>query len=316
MVNISRRSLVQGATLGAASIMTLTAAASCDTAAEDPAGATYVLIHGSHSSSLAWSAVASGLSLRGHKVIAVDLPGHGLDANVPAGYQAPQDPLALATEGSPTAALTLDHYAQHVAAIVEELSERERVIVVGHSMGGLTLTRVGNAVAPHIERLVYVSAFCCVALPNIVAYLQTPESSESLLLSLQPVADPAAVGVTRINWRSGDPNFLSVAKLLFAESWTDAELRGLLATFQPDEPAALVVSDAVPDPNTWGSIPRSYIRFDQDRAIPLALQDRMIAEANALTPANPFDVHTLASHHMFPRQPDELIALLDRIAQE
>lgn len=46
--------------------------------------------------------------------------------------------------------------------------------------------------------------------------------------------------------------------------------------------------------------PRSYIRTAHDRVLPPPLQDLMIAEADVLTPANPFEVHTLHSSHLAP----------------
>jgi hypothetical protein len=54
------------------------------------------------------------------------------------------------------------------------------------------------------------------------------------------------------------------------------------------------------------------VRCTEDHTIPLALQDRMIAEADAATPGNPFTVHTLASSHSpFASMPDRLAKVLD-----
>ena len=53
------------------------------------------------------------------------------------------------------------------------------------------------------------------------------------------------------------------------------------------------------------------MRTTQDNTIPLALQDRMIAEADAATPGNRFAVHTLASGHSpFASMPDDLATVL------
>jgi pimeloyl-ACP methyl ester carboxylesterase len=41
---------------------------------------TFVLVHGSGSSSFIWASVQRELALLGHRSYAVDLPGHGLDA--------------------------------------------------------------------------------------------------------------------------------------------------------------------------------------------------------------------------------------------
>jgi hypothetical protein len=58
-------------------------------------------------------------------------------------------------------------------------------------------------------------------------------------------------------------------------------------------------------------VPRTFIRTTEDRTVPLALQDRMIAEADALTPDNPFDVRSLpSSHSPFASMPDRLAEVL------
>lgn len=54
-------------------------------------GPTFVLVHGSGSSSFMWAPVQRELALLGHRSFAVDLPGHGFDAQYPVAYQAPQD---------------------------------------------------------------------------------------------------------------------------------------------------------------------------------------------------------------------------------
>jgi pimeloyl-ACP methyl ester carboxylesterase len=73
---------------------------------------TYVLVHGTHSAGAYWLPVAQELTLRGHRVVAVDLPLHGSQAFVPESYQR-QDLAAMATESSPVAALSLDDYEKH-----------------------------------------------------------------------------------------------------------------------------------------------------------------------------------------------------------
>lgn len=60
---------------------------------------------------------------------------------------------------------------------------------------------------------------------------------------------------------------------------------------------------------------RSYIRLTEDRAFPLAMQDRLIREADGLTPDSPFDVHSVASSHIgFQLHPAEAVTILDRLA--
>ena len=58
------------------------------------------------------------------------------------------------------------------------------------------------------------------------------------------------------------------------------------------------------------------MRLTADRSIPVALQDRFIAEADALTPDNPFDVRSLdVSHAAVLVRPGETAALLSSLAR-
>lgn len=84
---------------------------------------------------------------------------------------------------------------------------------------------------------------------------------------------------------------------------------------EPDESASIPVGDARGRADTWGRIPRTYIRFSEDRFITPALQDRMIAEADALTPDNKFDVRTVAVSHAGPMHHPEVVDILDGLAR-
>lgn len=79
---------------------------------------------------------------------------------------------------------------------------------------------------------------------------------------------------------------------------------------EPDEAVTLG-----PGTDTWGRIPRTYIRLTRDRSIPLALQDKFIRDADASTPDNPFDGHSIDSSHVgFMVRPREIAAVLAGLA--
>ncbi|MFC4118952.1 alpha/beta hydrolase [Nonomuraea zeae] len=279
------------------------------------ANPTYVFVHGSGSNSFLWTPLMRELALLGHRTLAVDLPGHGFDAQYPTSYQAPQDLHALAAEPSRLAAVTLQDNVDHVAGIVRRVAEHGPVILVGASLGGLTISRVGNAVPDLISRIVYLSAWCCVKLPSLADYLGEPEFAAQMTVTVPPVGDPAALGAVRVNWRAADPGFLADARHLFMADATDDQFRVFLNTLQPDSSMAVLTADARVDAATWGTIPRTYIRLTEDRTTPVAFQDRMIAEADELTPGNPFDVHSVESSHAgFILKGAEVAAILARLA--
>jgi pimeloyl-ACP methyl ester carboxylesterase len=281
------------------------------------AAPTLVFVHGTHVSSFSWVGLTQALTLRGYRTVAVDLPGHGIDGFYPRAYQAPQDLAALAKEPSPLAALTLDDYAAHVEDVVRRARRNGPVILVGASQGGATLSRVGNAVPELLDHIVYMAAYCCVDLPSMVAYLATPENAGSLVdkVTAAVAGDPAELGVARVNWRTADPELLDGIRECLAAGFTDEELTRTLNLFQPDEPVAIPVAETRVEADRWGRIPRTYVRFTEDRLIPPALQDRFIAEADRLTPGNPTEVHSVAAPHVGPFYLPEIVEILGELAR-
>ena len=259
------------------------------------------------------------LSLRGHRTVGVDLPGHrATDAQFALDYQCPQDPASLATRPSPMAGIGLDAYAEAAVRTVRTVAEFGPVVLYGGSMGGATLNRVGNAVPHLIDRIVYDTAFCCVDLACPEDYLTTPEGSTTLAgtLAALVVADPAVIGAVRANYRTADPEALAALKRALMADAGDAEFHTVLAHLQPDESLTVGREDSRVQAETWGRIPRTYIRHTADRMIPLALQDRMITEADRLTPHNRFDVHTVnAGHAATAEQFRQIVDVLDRLPE-
>ncbi|WP_020672274.1 alpha/beta fold hydrolase [Amycolatopsis nigrescens] len=265
---------------------------------------TFVLVTGSGATSFLWNPAAGEIVLRGHRALPVELPGHGFDAVFPDGYGSPQDLERFTAAPSPLAGLTLDDYAEHTLGIVRRAAEHGPVVLVGHSLGGSTVTRVANTAPELLDSVVYLSAYCCVDSSTVIAYAPTSPAPDSPLARARRMVflgDPRQTGVTRTNPRTGDPDVLAVQHALLMAELDPAQVPAVLAyATQPDEPLQVVLADAKVDADTWGRLPRTYIRTDQDEVVPLEVQDRMIAEADRLTPSNPFTVHTVAAGHFAP----------------
>ncbi|MGR6918743.1 alpha/beta hydrolase [[Actinomadura] parvosata] len=270
-----------------------------------------MIVHGANGNASSFAPLVAALAEAGHRAMAVDLPGHGAAGHFPRSYQAPQDLAAFAAAPSPVLGkVSLDDNVRHVVRVVRRAARNGPVILVGHSMGGATITRVGNQVPELVSRLVYLSAFCCVRLRSVLDCFLTPQAASTLLPLIPSVQTPEHLGVSRTNWRSADPAFIAAAKAALAADYSDAAFLAALNTFEPDESAAVPTADARGVPATWGRIPRTYIRYTRDRAIPLALQDRMIAEADAATPRNRFTVRSVPAPHLGPADPHILAAVL------
>lgn len=269
-------------------------------------------MHGSAASATAWSVVQQELALRGHRTLAVDLPGRG------AGYSLAyhlQDLDTFATEPSPITGVTAEETIGHVVDVVRRVRAHGPVVLVGHSYGGLVITAVANEIPDQLDRLVYISAQCPVN-RHPGEYLVMPEWSTTELLTATAAitaGDPQVLGFIRLNWRGAGEAAVAALKNAIAADCTDEEFLRVAGSSQPDESLwhADPAWDRRADKSTWGTVPRTFVRLASDRAMPLAAQDLYITEADALTPDNPFEVHTVdSSHGGFFRQPGEVADIL------
>ncbi|MER7175773.1 alpha/beta hydrolase [Streptomyces mesophilus] len=260
---------------------------------------TFILVHGAFANSFSFAPLQAELGLLGHRSVAVDLPGHGFGATYTRAYQAPQDPAGLATAPSSLTGVTLADNAAYLIGILERAKANGPVILVSHSRGGVTATAAANARPELIDRIVYVSSWCPVDL-DVNDYYAEPEMATVDPGALGPAvaANPAELGALRVNFRTADPATLEAMKAAFFADGTDEQVLNFLNTFQPDENLDVGTSDDRAQAKTWGTIPKTYIRLADDASIPPATQDRLIREGNALTPDNPYDVHTIAGSHL------------------
>lgn len=276
-----------------------------------PQQATFVLVHGAWHNALHWQAIAGRLAAHGHRVVVPDLPGHGLAARFPASYIA-GDSAGFAIESSPVKEVTLEAAARAVVATLTTLG-KTKPILVGHSLGGAVVTRAAELAPDRIARLVYVSAFVPVGLGSAAAYGALPEARTGYGESLF-IGNPADLGAVRINPRGVEAYLRRLHEAYYNDVAYDAFLPfGLSLT--PDLPLSFWVGEVRASREKWGRLPRTFVRCTQDRALSPALQDRMIADANRLTPGNLFQVKELASSHSpFASKPDDLVAILAGLA--
>lgn len=279
--------------------------------------ASVVLVHGAWHGGWCWSDVAERLAASGVHSMAIDLPGHAMGAAFPASYfDVPQDLSRLSAAVSPLAGLTLDGYRKHVSVVVNGLVANGSgpVVLVGHSLGGVTLNSLGESSPQSVRRLVYLTSMMPVEKASAEAYFGDATFAASRLPPLF-TGDPAKTGAIRLNHRSADPLIKAAIKAAFYADVSDARFAAVAQLLTPDEPAAVFGGKATVTAGRWGRIPRTYIRCTEDQAIPLAAQDQFIAEANALTPANRTTVRTLrSSHSPFIAMPDELTRLINEAA--
>ncbi len=231
-----------------------------------------LLVHGAWQGAWVWDEVMSLLAARGVEAHAIDLPGSGDD-------------------DTPAVAVDLNSYAQ---AIIEKARtlQPERLVLVGHSMGGAAITAAASAAPELFRSLIYVCAFL-------------PRPGESVA-SLAKEGYAVGGGGPHVEVIDGGAATrllpASIAETFFNDCQPDS-VASLLARFRP-QPIAPIAA-----PAKWSDgfrlLPKHYIHCKRDKAITSQLQLLMAKRAGVS------DVQSMESgHEPFISQPLALSELL------
>lgn len=309
-----RRKLLASAAMGVAGISVNSGDVAAKETERKPA---FVLVHGSWHGAWCFSKLVPYLLKAGHVVAARDLPGHGGLARYPKSFRLrPLEAEAFAVEPSPLAGVTLADYVSSTLESIDALVQAGSgpVILLGHSMGGIPITAVGEAAPEKIRKLVYLTAFMPASGVPAIAYSRTPEA-EGARVGAAMRADPARVGALRLDPRSTDANYVSNLKQAFAGDVSDAEWEVVQNLLSPDDPAQPFVTPIETTRSRWGRIPRAYIKCSGDFAIRPLTQAKFIDTADQFTPDNKTEVYDLdTSHSPFLSQPETLANVLLELA--
>ncbi len=202
----------------------------------------FVLVHGAYHGAWCYNKVVPILQDAGHTVIAVDLPGHGEN-------RVPRD------------RITLDAYVGHVCDVVD--AQMEPVILIGHSMGGLTISQVAEERPDKLKAIVFLTALM-------------PKDGESRVDLSTRVDEESRVAAARISTEDGLANTVSeeLLKGLFYGDCSDEDIEFAKAhlvpqAFQPMN-QKLRLSEA-----NYGRVPRVFIECLQDGALSIRMQRAM-----------------------------------------
>ena len=233
----------------------------------------YVLVHGACHGAWCWDEVAARLRAKGHRVVALDLPGHG--------RRAAQVRLASAQA-----------YGQAVADAMA-LEGISRGIVVGHSLAGIVIPKAAELAPERVAHLVFLAA----------AVVPDGGSVAETLMA------PAGRTLVRGNAAGrGDGTFLYPAEMAWAR-WmgdmprSDPRVTRALSLLTPQslrpfvEPVDLRVFYGM-------RVPRTYIRCMGDKAVLPA----KAAECAARLGVKPIDMD--CAHNPMLSRPDDLVRIL------
>lgn len=302
---------------GATAAGVATAAVSLESQAKPVSKSAFVLVHGAWHGAWCYERIIPLLAAKGHVAVARDLPAHGLNAKFPAAYfTRPLNPAAFGTEPSPVAATKLDDYVASILATVDEVRALgfDKVILVGHSMGGVAITAAAERAPEKIAAIVYLTAFMPQSGVPAISYIQSPENKGELV-GPQFLANPEVIGALRLDPRSSDAAYAANTKNAFYADVSQSDYNAVANLLSCDVPVAPFATPINTTTARWGKLPRHYIKCMQDKAILPTLQQRFINEADTFTPSNRTHVHQMeSSHSPFISQPEKLVGILNGIA--
>lgn len=276
----------------------------------------FVLIHGAWHDHHAWDLVVPLLEEAGHSVTALDLPGSGIYAKYPTSYlQRPFDLEAFEIEPSPNADVTQKdrNEAGIVAVLRSNADSGTKAILVGHSLGGLTVSGVGEAIPDELSAVVYLSAFLLP--PRMFAsQILSQQCMDGRVTSELYIGDPSQTGAVRINPKSEDPRYCSLIKKAYYGDVSEDRIRLAVSYLSSDEPLEVLTAPSPITAARFGRIPRHYIHSLQDRAVPIAAQREMVRLVDDAVHSQT-SVHIVdSSHSPFFSHPEALFKILQKIA--
>lgn len=237
---------------------------------------TFVLVHGAWQAPYAWQNVQQQLEAKGEKVVVVELPGHGDDQTSPA-------------------QLSMDVYRDKVVEAINNIDGK--VILVGHSMGGMVVSAVAEKIPSKIEKLVFIGAFVPVNNQSLME-LSMMDKQSLLGASIVPSQDQLTLDVKKENVIN-----------IFCQDATMDEQEMVMKNYRA-EPAIPFTNKVTLTAANFGSVDKYYIHTTQDHAVGMDLQNQMVKNANITK------VYSLNSGHCpFISEPDKVTGLLMKMAK-
>lgn len=193
---------------------------------------TFVLVHGSWHDGSCWAEVARRLEARGHKVHAPTIAGHGPGVS------------RKVTHTDCTRSV-VDYIIAH---------DLHDFVLVGHSFGGTVISKVAEAIPDRIRRLVFQNAFVLKDGNGLADEL--PPRVQKLFRDLADQSPDDTIMLPYEIWREA-----------FINDGDEALARRTYAGLHP-EPARPLFEKLDMKKFYALSIPKSYINFTEDNALP------------------------------------------------
>jgi pimeloyl-ACP methyl ester carboxylesterase len=198
--------------------------------------------------------------------------------------------------------LTIADFADSALADIDAAGF-DRFVLVGHSMGGLTISELARRVPERVAHLVYVS---CMVPP------EGGSAIDALPVDLQEMTRAAVEEL-----RKGGANPIgsldeSLTRTMFCNDMDDDQAQFVVDHTGTE--AAGILAEPVTRHGIPRDLPKTYVKLLRDQALPPERQDLLIAHLRQ-SPGGEVDVVTIdAGHDVMISRPAELATVLNRIA--
>ncbi|XP_062002067.1 methyl jasmonate esterase 1-like isoform X1 [Rosa rugosa] len=245
----------------------------------------FVLVHGAGGGAWCWYKLATLLNSTDHNVTTIDLAASGIN------------PIQVQQVHS------FSDYVEPLIKFLGSLLPKERVILVGHSMGGAVISIAMERFPEKIAAAVYATAFM-------------PGPALSYLTIFEKIQERSVLTDTQYRYDQGANNpptsLLFGPKQLSSRVYQlsppeDLELALSLERFSPLFFEEIKLTEA-----KYGLVPRVFIVCDQDLSIEEDLQTWMIRK----NPPNEVKVINGSDHMVMFSRPLELFSKLLNVAEK
>lgn len=225
-----------------------------------PGLASFVLVHGAVHGAWCWEPLIPYLDARPttRGVLAVDLPGHGRRLDL-----------------QPFEEIGIDDYVAAVAEDIEAADLRD-IVLVGHSLAGITIPGVAARLPDRVRRLVHLAS-------------AHPAPGESVMDLMQHPLSPVSRGIG--------------PETMFCNDLDEERSAWLLGNIGSEPPGPMI--ESIGPVEVELAEPTVYILCEHDEALPPELQREQARNAGAAE-IIPFD----SGHSAFASRPRELAELL------
>jgi pimeloyl-ACP methyl ester carboxylesterase len=240
--------------------------------------ANFVLIHGGFHGAWCWAKLGPLLAEQGHGVAALDMPGNGADM-------------------TPHDQITLECYAQKICGVLETADAP--VILVGHSLGGMSISLAAERMPGRIKRLVYLAGF----IPRDGQSLLSSVRETSTLPPGSPTFEDGWTGLTQPVPSAEE----SIAR--FYNDCSEEDIAFALPRLKPQVNAPRITPVRLTEAR-FGSVPRIFIACEKDNAM-TPERRKAVAEHGGCEKV----LSLPTGHSPFFSAPEMLAVMLDAISE-